>query len=100
MFTLIKSDRRTYKVSLNEIVYFKSSGDYLHVIRKDKSLITKESIKNVLLSLPEDRFVQIHRSYVININYLKYMESNCISIDKVVLPIGDKYRQQLRQIMK
>ncbi len=96
----VKADRKTFRVALNEIFYLKSNGDYIHVIRDGKSLITNESLKNMQQRLPAGQFVRTHKSYIVNLSYVKAFERGRIILRDIDLPVGDKYRENLRKKLK
>ena len=96
---LVKTDRKVFKVLLSEILYLKSSGDYVHIIREGKSLITHDSLKNMERVLPPDRFVRAHKSFIVNLDYVKAFEAGKISINGINIPIGNTYKASIKEKM-
>ena len=55
------------------------------------------SMKNLITKINDDNFIQIHRSFVINSNYIKLINGkNVICNDDTILPAGDKYIKSLK----
>lgn len=98
-YLLLKVDKRTHKVDLDNIAYFESSGDYVKVILSEgKNLIIGDSLKNLDQQLPE-RFIRVHRSYIIALQQIQYLEGNQVKVLEKMIPIGQAYRQNLEQAL-
>ena len=61
-------DKIFYKVKLSEIYYVKSDSNYVEVFLEQKKHLVRSTLKNFIDLLPEDKFIQVHRSYIVNIN--------------------------------
>ena len=59
------------KVALNDILYIESIKDYIKVITATGTVITKQSISSVEELLPKEKFVRIHRSYIVSVNKIE-----------------------------
>lgn len=92
----IKADKRTYRLNCKDILYIKSLGDYLQVISSEKSLITNMAMKEMEVSLKGTSMLRIHKSYIINLDYLKYLEGNQVKVADILLPVGATYREILK----
>lgn len=96
-FITVKVDKRLFKVGVNDILYIESIGDYAKIHTNDKVLITSETLKGYEESLPSSVFVRIHKSYIVSLNHVNYMEGNQISINDIKLPLGKAYRENVRK---
>lgn len=99
-FILIKSDKRMFRVALSEIKYFQSKGDYLKVVCLDKSIVSHQTLKGILELIPETEFIQIHKSYIVSLKHLSYVEGNQIKIGNEFLPIGLTFKENLLEKLK
>ncbi|MEL7146506.1 MAG: LytTR family DNA-binding domain-containing protein [Bacteroidota bacterium] len=95
-YLTVKVDKKLFKIDYQEIVYIESIGDYAKLHLKDKVLITSETLRGYERSLPSSKFVRIHKSYIISIDCLEYIEGNQVKISEVKLPVGKSYRDALR----
>lgn len=92
-FVHIKADRKIYKVSEAEILYIESLDDYVKVHLKEMVLITRENISTLEEKLPYPPFVRIHRSFIININWVKTISHEGIALNGKELPFGRAFKK-------
>lgn len=96
---IVRADKRTYNLALETIFYLQSAGDYIKVFSKDHNLVINETMKDMETRLGSD-FVRIHKSFIVNIKHMQYLEGNQIKIHNKLLPIGAKYREEVMQVIK
>jgi len=88
----LKVDRRLVKIDFSDILYIEGMGDYLKVHLTEKTYITYMTMNKMEDLLPSSRFARIHRSTIININVIQYIEGNLVAVNGVELNIGLTYR--------
>lgn len=91
----VKSDKKIFKVSINDICYIQAYGDYIKVFLIDKMLLVHQTLKDFFEQLPQNIFIRIHKSYIINLNHIEFLEGNQISILATRLPISQSYKNDL-----
>ncbi len=96
----IKSRTKTYGVEIDTILYIESVGNYVNLILTDKKIITYLSMQNVLDLLPPDMFCRIHKSYVISLKHVDFIEKHRVIIKNKSIPIGNTYREHFSGIIK
>jgi two-component system LytT family response regulator len=92
----VHADRKTHIVKLSNIVYVESAGEYvrLHLVDGTK-LVTLFRLKNMESSLQASQFMRVHRSYIINLNYVSgYTKGRVFLSNDDYVPIGDNYKEQ------
>lgn len=91
----VKADYKTVLVKLQEIVYIESEGEYVRIHLADgRRITTLYRIKNMEAQLPTERFMRIHRSYIVNVQAITgYVRGRVYLGEKVDLPIGENYRE-------
>ncbi len=94
-FLLIKADKKLYKLKFEEILYLQAYGDYVKVFTPEKVLLTKERLSNLENNLPENRFQKIHRSYIVSMDAIQFLEGNQVKINDILLPVSSTYRAEL-----
>ncbi|MFD2561444.1 LytR/AlgR family response regulator transcription factor [Aquimarina rubra] len=90
----VKSGHQRHKTSLVDILYLKKDGNYISYITTHKTILARQSIKEALQELG-DRFVQIHKSTIINLDKVSAFDSNSITIENTKLSIGQSYKVRL-----
>ncbi|MCD0471737.1 LytTR family DNA-binding domain-containing protein [Flavobacterium sp. JAS] len=93
-FIFVKTDGKNkfQKLFLDEILYVESLQNYVCIHTLKQQIITHSSLKNVIESLPEKDFIQIHKSYVIALKQLESTGSFSVFINAKELPIGATFK--------
>jgi len=91
-FIYLRVDRKLVKIILSEILYIESARDYVKVITKDKSYVTRQTISSIEAMLSGNEFVRIHRSYIVAIKKIKSLTNEIVEIGDTELPIGKLYK--------
>ena len=91
----VKSDYRIVRISINSIRYIEAMSEYLRITcdDRDKPVIVLLSMKKIEEHLPDNKFMRIHRSYIINLSKISEVKKNHVVIEGgFSLPIGDNYK--------
>jgi DNA-binding LytR/AlgR family response regulator len=96
----VQSNKKHIKVVLDDILYIESLKDYLKIHRKEGVLVIKERISQFALGLPSDRFLQVHRSYIVRIAAVTAFTQLDIEIGDREIPIGGKYKEAILKVLK
>ena len=91
----VKSGYKIVRIAIEEIRYIEAMSEYLKIssMGKDKPVIVLLSMKKIEEHLPSNRFMRIHRSYIINLNQISEVKKNHVILQgDVTLPIGDNYK--------
>ena len=91
----LKTEYRIQKVDLSAIFYIEGLRDYIAVHTPAGRILSLESMKNMEAILPDDQFIRIHKSYIINRDKIDFIERGRIIINKEYLPIGDTFREKV-----
>jgi DNA-binding LytR/AlgR family response regulator len=94
-----RSDRKMIKVSLDEILYIESLKDYIKVITPSKTIITKQSISSLEETLPKDKFLRIHRSFIVSLDKIECFNSEMVEIAKKEFPISRMYKHEVERVL-
>ncbi len=98
-YVFLKADKKMVKVSLQDILYIESLKDYVRVKTTDGQVITHQKISYLEEKLPEEQFIRIHRSYLVNIQNIKSYSASAIEVFGKELPIGRNYKNQVMSVM-
>ena len=96
---VIKEGKRAYMVPAAEIFYLQAFGDYVRIFTSTKTYIMKERLHKFLQLLPRS-FVQVHRSYIINLDHVQYLEGNHLLVASNKVPVSHKYRQSVMEYLQ
>lgn len=93
-FLFIKTDGKNkfQKVFLIDILYVESLQNYVCIHTVKQQIITHSSLKNVLESLPENDFIQIHKSHIISFKHIESTDNFSVFINGKELPIGATFK--------
>lgn len=97
---VFKSDKKLYKLDFEKVLYLQAYGDYVRIFTSEKSYMTKERLANLENEFPKDAFIKIHRSYIIALDAIQYVERNQVKIGDQLLPVSFTYREELINRMK
>jgi two-component system, LytTR family, response regulator LytT len=95
----IKKDYLLIKIRFDELKYIKAEGNYIEIFCNNKKFLTRSTLKDFLLKLPAGKFIQVHKSYAINIEHIDAIEYNNIVIEKEKIPLSRSYVDDLKKII-
>lgn len=98
-FILIKDGYKTIKLYLYDIIFIKSYNNYIEIKTKKKKYLERNSLENICKTIDSEYFIQVHRSYVINLNYAKELKTNEVVLDDIEVPVSRKYYKELKSIL-
>ena len=92
----LKDGTHIVNLLFSDIVYIKSELNYIEIITTEKKYIERNSLKKIKACLPND-FMQIHKSYIINIKYvLRYHFKEIELLNQIQIPVGRVFRKELK----
>ncbi len=93
IFIYVRAERKMHKISVSEILFIESLDEYVKVHLKNKLMITRENISVLEQKLPTERFVRIHRSFLVSIKSITAIASDGVEIAGKILPFGRAFKQ-------
>lgn len=91
-FIFVRSDRKMIKINFNEILYIESLSDYLKIHTTKKTIITRETISNMEVKLPNTNFLRIHRSFIVAISKIETYTNEFVEVNNKALTISRSYK--------
>ncbi len=94
-YIFVKSEYKLMRILLSEIKYIESANEYIQIhLLNDEPITSLIRLKVIEEQLPKDRFMRVHRSFIVNLDRVKVIERNRIIFDHhTYIPIGDQYRE-------
>lgn len=91
----VKSEYRMIRILLSDIKYIESSNEYIQIHRMNNEPITSLiRLKVIEEQLPKNKFMRVHRSFIVNLDHVKVIERNRIIFDhNIYIPIGEQHKE-------
>jgi len=96
----LKKNNRYHRVPFREIQLFKADGNYTEFHTKDEKYIQTILLSKVEQYLPNNQFIRVHRSYVVNISAITGFEGNMLIVDNNHIPVSTSYRDAVFQLFR
>jgi two-component system, LytTR family, response regulator LytT len=98
-FLFIKSDYKVLRINFSDIIYIEGMSEYIKIhLANSKPVMTLLSMKFIEEQLPTDRFMRVHRSYIVNLTKISVIERNRIIFDgKVYIPVSEQYKVRFQE---
>lgn len=93
----VNIDRRLVKINIPDICLIEAKGDYIKIKAEDKNYIVHSTLKKIQEKLPNNLFLKVHRSYIINTTKIIDIEDNSVLIKQDVIPVSRANRKELMQ---
>jgi two-component system LytT family response regulator len=90
----IRAEYRIQKLDLDSIFYIEALRDYIGFHTPGGKILSLESMKKMEASLPAEKFIRIHKSYIINRNKIEFLDRGKVVINGQYLPVGETYREK------
>lgn len=91
----VNVDRRLVKIDFDDINVIEAKGDYILIKTDDKRHIVHSTLKKIEEKLPADKFLKVHRSYIINLSKIIDIEDNSVLIKRDIIPVSRSNRAEL-----
>jgi len=91
----VNIDRRLIKIEFNSVTIVEAKGDYIHIKTEGKNYVVHSTLKKIEDKLPNDLFLKVHRSFIINTKKIIDIEDNSVLIAKDVIPVSRANRPEL-----
>uniref|UniRef100_UPI0032165106 LytR/AlgR family response regulator transcription factor n=1 Tax=uncultured Draconibacterium sp. TaxID=1573823 RepID=UPI0032165106 len=88
----VRSDRKMIKINFTEILFIESLSDYIKIHLKDKNVVTRETITSIEAKLPQQDFMRVHRSYIVDLQSITSFTTELVEIGKKQIPISRSYK--------
>jgi len=94
-YFFVKCDGRIEKVIYSELVYVEAMSNYIILHTINGQLITYLTIKKILDSLPAEKFLQVHKSFIVNTDRINTIEGNILHMGNIRITIGSSFTNEV-----
>ncbi|MBN2524171.1 MAG: response regulator transcription factor [Bacteroidales bacterium] len=100
-YLFVKSEYRIIRIKLNDIKYIEGMREYVRIhTLSTKPVMSLMSMKSLEEKLPPDKFMRVHRSFIVNLQQITTIERSRIIFDKdVYIPISDPYKDKFQKFI-
>jgi len=91
-YITVKSDKKLHRINFDDMLYIEGLREYLNFYTTDGRIIVLKTFKELEAELPADRFIRIHKSYMVNRQKVKALKGNLLEVGDADLPIGKTYK--------
>jgi DNA-binding LytR/AlgR family response regulator len=98
-YKYFKVNREMRKVFLKDILYIESLKDYVRIKTEKESLITYQRISYLEEKLPEDKFLRVHKSFIVAVDKVASLGSNSVKIKEKEIPVGRNYKMNITKLV-
>ncbi|PSR56184.1 DNA-binding response regulator [Adhaeribacter arboris] len=98
-FTFVKVEQKLIKIYFADIQYIEALGDYVHIVSNNKKTIVYATMKSIANRFPVNKFIRVHRSFIVNLDAITAVEDNNVTIGSKFIPIGATYAKGVLQLL-
>ena len=96
----IKEDKKYYQIKLIDILFIEAYGNYVKINMVDRIIVSHQTLTSFTHNLPENKFIRVHKSFIISIDKIELIEGNRIHLRNHKIPIGKMYKLNVNRIIK
>ncbi|HAD02528.1 LytTR family DNA-binding domain-containing protein [Macellibacteroides fermentans] len=98
-YLFVKTSLKLEKIRFNDMRFIEGVENYVAIYTSDGKIITHTTLRTILQKLPPERFVQVHKSYLVNIDKIDSIEGNLLGIGKNKIPLSRTYKETALEII-
>ena len=98
-YLFVKTSLKLEKIGFNDMRFIEGVENYVAIYTSDGKIITHTTLRTILQKLPPERFVQVHKSYLVNIDKIDSIEGNLLGIGKNKIPLSRTYKETALEII-
>ena len=95
----IKSNLKKLKIFTSRIKWIEAFGDYVKVVTEDDSNLVLSTMKSFENELPKEKFIRVHKSYIINIDKVERFNSKFAEIGITKIPLSRNKKEDLAKAL-
>ncbi|MFN8354819.1 MAG: LytTR family DNA-binding domain-containing protein [Spirosomataceae bacterium] len=99
-YMFFKVDRVQKKIYLKDIHFIESLKDYVKIFTDAGMFVTYQRISYLEEKLPEDKFLRVHKSFIVSTSHINAMTGNFIKIQNKLIPIGRNYKNNVGKLLE
>ncbi|QGY42681.1 response regulator [Maribellus comscasis] len=100
-FLFLKSEYKIRRINFNDIKYIEGLKDYVKVYLQNepKPILSLSTLKAMEAKLPSEKFMRVHRSYIVNLEKIETIERSRIVFEKTYIPVSEQYKEKFQEFL-
>jgi DNA-binding LytR/AlgR family response regulator len=94
---IIKSGYDLHKIRLEDILFIEGSSEYVTFQTTEKRIMSYQTLKSLEVSLPNQQFMRVHRSYIVNRNKVNSLKGKEMLIENYKIPVSETYLEEVKR---
>ncbi|UPS91062.1 LytTR family DNA-binding domain-containing protein [Bizionia sp. M204] len=94
----VKGDKKQHQIAIDNLLYIEAYGNYTKLFLEDDMIVSHEKISYYETLLEASNFLRVHKSFLVSIGKIKFIEGNRIVINDHKIPIGQTYKNQINKL--
>lgn len=94
-FMFLRADKKLHKVSYADILYVEAVENYVKVVTESGAIVTRQPLHSFLAELPAGSFLQVHKSYIVNMDRVSCIEGNMLTLSGAVVQVSRSFKDAL-----
>jgi DNA-binding LytR/AlgR family response regulator len=99
-YIFVKVETKMVRVELDDILFIEGLKNYVSIFTKNQRIVTLQVMKQLEEILPSNRFIRVHKSYIVALDKINSIERQEISINDRIIPIGITYQEQFFKLLE
>lgn len=95
----VKGDKKHHQIDLSDLLYIEAYGNYTKLFLKDEMIVSHEKISHYEAILTDGNFLRVHKSFIVAVDKIKFIEGNRILISEHKIPIGQTYKSIVNKLL-
>lgn len=95
----IKGDKKHHQIDIDQILYIEAYGNYSKIFLKDEMIVSHDKISRYEELLSNGNFLRVHKSFIVALDKIKFIEGNRIIVDEHKIPIGQTYKANVNKLL-
>ncbi len=94
-FITVNADLQKKRIFLHSILWIEAMGDYINIVTTEVDFMVLSTMKAFLDQIPTEKFIRIHRSYIVNVTKIDNWSSTKVEVSGTKLPMSRSYKEEL-----
>ena len=99
-FIFVKDGTKLVKVNFSDILYIEGLKDYVCIYTPDQKIVTLQTMKSLENTLPAEKFIRVHNSFIIAFKAINSIERDRVTIGKNLIPVSDSYKKAFKDFIE
>jgi len=99
-YLFVKSGYKSIKINFDDILYIEGLKEYVTIYTSETKVLKLETLKNLENVLPSKEFIRVHKSYIVNVKYVKSYFGNTLEISDKQIPVGRAFKDIVNKVFQ